>query len=320
MIGSVVIWRCAALATCAAIAAVVFIAPGPDTNLRSAIAIHDFGHVVAFGLVTLLFVFALSTPPRSTFRGRVSAICLAAGAAMVFGATVELAQAVAGLHGDPWDVARNAGGAVSVALILIPLDPVLSSRARAALASAAVFTFAVFTYPVFAALEDEARARKQFPALANFESRRELSRFDFAKARNPRIVTLPDSEDGLYSAVQLRLPTGKYPGIWLRYFPGDWRGMRALQLLIFNPEAKSIELTVRIDDAEHDSRLGLEDRYYQSFPLLPGINRIEIPLSNVTAAPSGRRFDLGRVKSLLVFAVNLEQPHDIAIGPIVLLR
>jgi len=313
-------WRWATLAACAVIATVVFIAPGPNTNLRSAIAIHDFGHVVAFGLVTLLFAFALSTPPRSTFRGRVRATCLAAGAALVFGATVELAQAVIGLHGDLWDVARNAGGAVSVALILTALDPVLSVRPRAALASMAVLTLVVFAYPVFAALDDEACARKQFPVLANFESRRELSRFDFGNARNPRIVTLPDNGDDSFSAVRLRLPPGRYPGFWLRYFPGDWRGMRALRLLIINPEPAPIELTVRIDDAEHDHGLGMGDRYNRSFPLVPGVNRIEIPLSDVATAPHSRRFDLERVQSLLVFAVNIKQPRDIVIGPIVLLR
>ena len=93
-----------------------------------------------------------------------------------------------------------------------------------------------------------------------------------------------------------------------------------LRLLIVNPEPTPTKITVRIDDAEYDYRLGLDDRYNRSFPLSPGANWIEIPLSEVVAAPRDRRFDLGRVQSLLVHAVNLEQPRDIIIGPIVLLR
>ena len=75
MPGSVRIWRRAALAACAIISAAVIAAPDPNTNLRSALAIHDFGHVAAFGLVTALFAFALSALSRPTLRGRVGVTC-----------------------------------------------------------------------------------------------------------------------------------------------------------------------------------------------------------------------------------------------------
>lgn len=51
MPGSATTLRIVALAACALIAAVVFAVPVPDRSLRSAIALHDFGHVPAFGLV-----------------------------------------------------------------------------------------------------------------------------------------------------------------------------------------------------------------------------------------------------------------------------
>jgi hypothetical protein len=119
--------------------------------------------------------------------------------------------------------------------------------------------------------------------------------------------------------MQLHLPPGKYPGFELNYFPRNWQGMRALRLLITNPETTPIEMTVRIDDAEYDFKLDLDDRYNRSFPVSPGVNRIEIPLSDVAAAPRNRRFDLGRVQSLLMYAVDLERPRSIIIGPILLL-
>lgn len=72
-------WRWTAFAACAVIAAAVMAAPDPDASLRSALAIHDFGHVAAFGLVTALFAFALSARSRLTLRGRVGMTCLAAG-------------------------------------------------------------------------------------------------------------------------------------------------------------------------------------------------------------------------------------------------
>jgi len=303
---------------CAIIAAVVFDAPGPNARLRSAVAIHDYGHVVAFGLVTALVAFALSAREHPTFRCGVGMTCLAAGAALALGAAVEIAQAVSGRHGDIWDVVRDGAGACAAALALIALNTAIAGRARLALAGAAILVLAAFAYPTAAALEDEARARAQFPVLASFETTRELSRFHFGAGIHPRIVLISDDGGQPVSAMQLRLPPGKYPGFELDYFPGNWLGMRALQLLIVNPESTPIDLGVRIDD--HEYRLEAYDRYNRSFLLSPGANRIEIPLSDVAAAPRGRRLDLGRIHVLLVYAVDLEQSRSIIVGPITLLR
>lgn len=317
MIGSGKFWRRAAITACAVIVASVLVAPGPNINLRSAIAIHDFGHVVAFGLLTALIAFALSAQSRPTFWGRAGTTCLAAGVSLALGAVTEVAQAVIGSHGDTWDVIRDGGGALAVALILVALDSGISRRARAAFASAAILVLVTFTYPLYAALDDEARARAQFPVLANFETASELSRFEFGEGLKPRIVRTTDDDGRPVSAMQLHLPSGKYPGFALRYFPGDWQGLRALKLLIVNPEATPIEMTVRLDDSQY--RLNLDDRYNRSFPVAPGTNRVEILLSDVAEAPRDRLFDLRRVHSLLVFAIELEQPRSIIIGPILLL-
>jgi hypothetical protein len=312
--------RWAALIGCITIAAAIFWAPDPDATLRSALAIHDFGHVLAFGLVALLLAIALRVPSRSTFGRRLGATCLAAFAAVALGAAVELIQAASGLHGDPWDVVRDGGGAVSAALLIVAVDPTIAGYARAAVAGAAIVVLLAFAFPIFSALDDEARAREQFPVLASFDATRELSRFRFVQEKQPRIVRVEDHEGRTVSAMQLRLPPARYSGFALKHFPGDWRGLRALRLLVVNPEPVAIDLTVRIDDAAYDSKLDIDDRYNRSFPLVPGLNRIEIPLSDVASAPRGRRFDLGHVQLLLLYVVDLKEPRSIIVGPISLLR
>jgi hypothetical protein len=319
MTGQVCTWRRVAAATGTAISAAVFWAPDPDTSFRSAFAMHELGHVAAFGLVAGLIAFALSAEFRKTLGARTDTIWLAAGAALALGASVELAQAATGRNGDPWDVVRDAAGAVSVALMLTARDHTFSAGVRAALAGTAISILAASVYPLLAALSDEARARAQFPVLASFETASELSRFHFGEGLNPRIAPMTDDEDRTVSGMQLRLPPGRYPGFELSYFPRDWRGARALQVLIANPESTPVELNVRIDDAQYDYRLDLADRYDRAFLLSPGTNRIEIPLSDVAAAPRGRRLDLARIQTLLVYAVDLAQPREIIVGPIVLL-
>ena len=131
---------------------------------------------------------------------------------------------------------------------------------------------------------------------------------------------MTDDEGRVNSGMQLRLPPGRYPGFELSYFPRDWREARALRLLIANPEPTPLELHVRMDDARYDYSLDLADRYDRAFALSPGANRIEIPLSEVAMAPRNRRFDLGRVQTLLVYAIDLKESREIIVGPIVLLR
>jgi hypothetical protein len=312
-------WRRAAAAAGVGVSVAVFWAPDPDASLRSALELHDLGHVAAFGLVAALFAFAFSARARPTFRSRAGAIWLAAAAAVALGAAVELAQAATGRNGDLLDVLRDAGGTLCVALTLTARDDALSTRMRIALAGAAISILAACAYPVLAALQDEVRARAQFPVLASFETASELSRFRFENGMKPRIVSMTDVAGRAATGMQLSLPPGKYPGFELSYFPRDWRGAQALRLLISNPGPESIELNVRIDDALYDYKLDLADRYDRAFSLPAGTNRIEIPLSEVAAAPRGRRLDLGRVKTLLVYAVDLAQPREIVVGPIVLL-
>jgi hypothetical protein len=174
-------------------------------------------------------------------------------------------------------------------------------------------------YPTLVALNDEARALAQFPVLASFESTIELSRFQFDEGMDPRVVQMLDDDGRPFSATLLRLLPGEYPDFVFRHFPRDWLDMRALQSVIVNPDTVPMDLTLRIDDVEYDYELDEHDRYNRSFSFLPGTNRIEIPLSDVEAAPRNRRFDLARVQRLLVYAVDLGQPRDIIIGPIVLL-
>ncbi len=121
MTGSAKVWRWAALASSAVLSAIVFWGPDPDRTLRSALAIHDFGHVVAFGLVSALFAFALSVQTLPTSLRRVRATSLSAVAATLVGIAVEFAQAASGGNGDPWDMVRNGGGALSAALLIMSL-------------------------------------------------------------------------------------------------------------------------------------------------------------------------------------------------------
>lgn len=132
---------------------------------------------------------------------------------------------------------RDAAGSLAAALVVVASDAAVSSRARAILVVMAIATVLPFTFPTVAAWTDEIIARSQFPILASFESVREMSRFEFEREENVTLTVAMDSEGRRVPAVRIHLPPEQYPGFVLSYFPRDWRGMRALSLLLVNRES-----------------------------------------------------------------------------------
>lgn len=211
---------------------------------------------------------------------------------------------------------RDAVGSLTAALVVVAWQASVSSRAI--LVVTAIATVLPFTFPTVAAWSDEIIARSQFPVLASFESVREMSRFEFEREWDVTLTVAMDGGSRRVPAVRFHLPPGQYPGFVLRYFPRDWRGMRTLSLLLVNTESTPLEMMVRIDDVHY--RYYYDDRYNRSFVLVPGPNRIEIPLAEVATAPRGRTFDLAQVYTVIVYAIDLAQPREILVGPIALVH
>ena len=87
----------------------------------------------------------------------------------------------------------------------------------------------------------------------------------------------------------------------------DWRGYRELELAVGNPGTEPLDLTVRIDDRAHDGRF--EDRYNGVFRVEAGARRrIAIALTEIEAAPRGRRMDLAHMGLVAVFRAEAGPP------------
>ena len=161
--------RWPALTACAVICVAAVLAPGPDRTLRSAVALHDFGHVLGFGLVTALLAIALTERAGATLSGRIGTICAAALLSVLAGAAVEAVQGAIGGNADVWDLWRDAGGATAAALLLIAGYRTAAAQASVAAAVVGAAIILAFAAPTALALQDEWRAEAQFPVLANFE-------------------------------------------------------------------------------------------------------------------------------------------------------
>ncbi len=306
-----------ALTTSAVVTAVVFAAPAPGVDLRSAIAFHDFGHVLAFGFVTVLLWYGVPFRGRQSLGRRMGGVAAVVLAAIALGVLVEILQWVTGGNGDVDDAIRDAAGTLAAALLILALTTTRWGPSRVVLSLASAIVVLTAAYPALAAFSDESVARAQFPVLASFERQIELSRFDLRRAEHVELSSTEDDRGVTVPAMRLDLPVGRYPGFALRYFPRDWRGYAALSLLMVNRAPTPLTVGIRIDDARHNNER--TDRYDGSFTLVPGPNRIEIPLSAVVSAPRGRLLDIAQIRTVRIFAGSLTEPRQVLIGPIALL-
>jgi hypothetical protein len=309
--------RCFAGVIVGICAAIAIWAPDPDRYQRSLVSFHDFLHFPGFAFVVGVLLVGFAEAPEVSRRGRIQRLLGICFVAIAVGVGVELVQAMVGGFGDPWDVLFDGGGIVAAAVLAASQWRDIPTSTRWLLRSVALAIALGFLMPTFVALVDEARARKQFPVLADFGARSELTRFTWS-AWSSAVLEQADRMDGSHQALRLSLSPGKYPGLSFEFFPRDWRGWRQFVLVCANPGKEPLPLTIRINDIEHNQEY--EDRYNRTFTLAPGANEIRMLLSDVESAPRTRKLDLARVELVVAFVYDLREPRELLLHEIRLTR
>lgn len=291
-----------------------FFVGGPGFHSpRSFARAWDFGHVLYFGLFTLWL-------GKSRFARRfrpVPRLLLLLALPFLTGYLIEWLQFLANGRSPTFDdMIRNLLGAAFALCFL--LRPGFQAGFRKTLFTLArglvLLCFLAALHPTIAALWDEFQARRQFPVLAGFESRYELSRwYHPGQLKLERQVVRHGA-----GAALVRLSTAKYSGVTLHHFPHDWRGYRFLRFSAYNPLAEPLELHCRLDDESHRRAPGrpYADRFNARFDLQPGWNDLEISLEEAEAAPKGRRMDMANIVGFGLFVVEQKEPIAIRLDDV----
>jgi len=110
-------------------------------------------------------------------------------------------------------------------------------------------------------------------------------------------------------SLKLELFPDEYPGVspWIE--KKDWRTYESLNLDIYNPEEREMNIVIRIDDREDSP--DYDDRYNHSFALIPGLNRINIPLNTLVTSGTKRNLNLKTIQALVIFMVSPSERHRI---------
>ena len=192
------------------------------------------------------------------------------------------------------------------------------SKARLTLWQTISVTLVAMTFlPLATAILDEITALKQFPILADFESRFEIDRWtgdaDFSI-----------DHDTYYhgkASLKVELNTSLYSGVGLNYFPINWQDYNELQLSIFNPDLEPMQLTCRIHDRQHTRDIQhYADRFNKKFSLSSGWNLIIIQINQVENAPHKRKMALNQIRGLGIFAVSLSKPRTVYVDYVRLVK
>lgn len=283
--------------------------PGPDA-LRSVRYGWVAGHLFCFVLWSYLFLAWRGDLSVRRQWLEVTLFCF------IVGGVVELLQGQIGRAPSWQDLYHDVlGGWLVVAF---------SSRRRwqrpllrlSLIQLPLVILTALALLPLSKAVVDDVIAFRQFPLLSGFETPFENTRWI---GKSTRQIDSAIVHSG-HRALRVTLLSGRYPGVFLQYFPADWRSYEALSMQVYNPDSEELELHLRIHDQLHRlSGNAHSDRYNRPITLQPGWNHIVIPLSAVESAPRDRPFDLQRVAGVGLFAVYLEQPQIIYLDEVRLL-
>ena len=283
--------------------------PGPE-SLRSVRYGWVAGHLICFALWSYLYLCWRGHMSFRRLTAEVVVFCF------VVGGATEILQSLVGREPSWQDIYNDLLGGLIAVFFFAPQRKQLLAPVRYVLKFSLILVLVWGLTPFSRALADDIISHYQFPLLSGFETPYEGTRWG-GKSRRHVDRYLAYKGD---RSLRVELVAGWYPGVFLNYFPSDWREYAALQMFVYYPGEEFFELHLRVHDQHHRFHDNLHrDRFNSKILLEPGWNRVRVMLDDVASAPRGRELDLQRVASVGLFAVYLEQPQVIHIDQVRLL-
>lgn len=273
--------------------------------------LHDSAHGPVFGCVAVLALIVLRRWPRFAHLRRVIQYAIAFMLATALGLLTEIAQVFTGRDASWSDLGRDALGALAFLAMFSAFDAGAQRarwRRRASLALGAALT-AYLVAPIVHAAIKYGERHVAFPVIADFTRDPDLY---FVWRRNVLVDFTPPPaalrKANEPSAARVRFLPQEYPGVEFHEPFPDWRGYSTLAIEIANSQAYDLNLVIRVHDAHHTKLF--VDRYNQRFTVRAGQRDVfRFPLRDIERAPRGRRMDMQRIASVVVFRAD-DGPAD----------
>lgn len=280
----------------------LFVAVPHSFSQRSHELAWGLGHILCFAVWSALFL--KWRREWSFVRQFVVVIFLT----LLLGVVIEVIQAGIGRTFSLADVLNNLAGSLLVLAFSGSSRHSLKRFQLLLVQLLAVLILSVGIFPLGQVLFDEHLASTQFPILSDFETPLELDRW---QGNSIRSIDQDFVAHGDFS-LKAELNTDRYSGLFLQFFPGDWRAFEMLTFDLYNPSEVDLRVTCRIHDRFHaDSGNAYTDRFNRSFAIAPGWTQIDLPLELVSEAPQTRMLDLEHVAGLGIFVTDQKEPKTL---------
>jgi hypothetical protein len=295
----------------ALLGAIVF-SPQGQGNFLWLHTLHNFAHGPVFGCIAVLLLYGLRGSERFASQSLVRQYGAVFALAVALAFATELAQVQTKRDASLDDVVTDLLGTTGFLLVCRAFD--LAARGsnianRTAFALAGAVAFAVLAWPLVSMSHAYSLRASCFPFIVDFACG---AGAQFLHARHARVeivpVPRPWASHSEEKALHIHFYGDQWPGIDIGEPMPDWRSYRQLAVEIINPLERELQITIRIDDRQHNKRF--HDRYNGRF-ILPPLERttLHIPLTEIEAAPHHRKFDLQNVARLLIFR-RVADPGD----------
>lgn len=263
--------------------------------------LQSAAHFPVFGLLAALIFVSLRRFAPCPWHAGWRAYAFTLIAMLVLSGLAEGSQRFTDRQASLGDVGVNMAGAVAALCLLALVDREIRGLARrlalrVMLLSIPVVLAGLVLLPVAATWAMILKRDADFPCLVCPQNRLDLRMID----ANGASAELVRADGARPDFIEIRLDRGPFPGVSWEWPVPDWRGFDALVLDLGNPGPEATALTLRIDDAVHDSRFA--DRFNRGIPLASESRQHAcIALADIEGAPRGRPLDLSRIARMMLF-------------------
>jgi hypothetical protein len=272
--------------------------------------LQNAGHTPAFGLIA----YAVLAISRSTLtrweRNPIRQYAASAFVTLALGAVLEISQIAGPRDADVWDFVRNVAGVISFLGIYLPFDKVslvnsqLLFRLRYVVFLCAALVLLGSAVPLGLLSAAYVHREDLFPSILRFESALE-TRFVSTRGSDLERTDSPKDWPGNSSSVgRVTFGANEYPSIVIDEPHPDWRQHEKFCFEVYSALDTVCFLALRIEDRAHNQEY--EDRFNASLRIVPGLNKIAVPLTEVEHGPASRLLNMSSVGAVQLFMAGLK--------------
>jgi VanZ family protein len=275
----------------------------------------NFGHVLLFGALSILALWASTEIFHDGLRERYQHYLVALTVSVVVGAGTEILQRWVPRDANLADFARNVAGAVCFLGIYGARDArateqwsAIGRTVKNTVIVGVTITLMATAMPFVIWAVAYVHRDHVFPEIVSFASPWSRLFVDLKSAT----LTMTSPPSGWTTAkdeqvAKLTLDIDSYPGFEVKEPYSDWSGYKLLRFVVYAD--KSVELVLRVNDRMHDN--DYDDRYNHTLRVQPGANSYAISIDDIRHGPKHRELDTKDIAAVMLFAVEPKERYVI---------